>query len=53
MTVMQVTFRVARAASLLGVCVKTIHRWDKNQKIQCYRTLGGHRRITLEEIHCL
>ena len=41
---------IGEAAALLGVCTKTIRRWDTNGKIKCFRTLGGHRRITLIEI---
>ncbi|MFX1295543.1 MAG: helix-turn-helix domain-containing protein, partial [Promethearchaeota archaeon] len=41
------------AAFLLGVCPKTIRRWDAARKITCYRILGGHRRISLGEIERL
>ncbi|MFX0066478.1 MAG: recombinase family protein, partial [Candidatus Hermodarchaeota archaeon] len=34
----------------LGVCVTTLRRWDRDGKIQCYRTSGGHRRFALVEI---
>ncbi|MHA1927911.1 MAG: MerR family DNA-binding transcriptional regulator, partial [Candidatus Thorarchaeota archaeon] len=37
----------------LGVCSKTIRRWDKKGHIQCLRTPGGHRRITLSEVNRL
>jgi len=50
---MQVHLRVSQAANVLGVCVKTIHRWDLSNKIQCYRTPGGHRRIAVTEIRRL
>ncbi|MFV2014448.1 MAG: IS607 family transposase [Candidatus Heimdallarchaeota archaeon] len=43
-------FSVSQAGSLLGVCVTTIRRWDKNKQIRCIRTPGGHRRIHKEEI---
>ena len=46
----KVHLRVAQAANALGVCIRTIQRWDTNQKIQCYRTPGGHRRIAISEI---
>lgn len=42
--------RIGKAARFLGVCTKTIRRWDRAGKIQCTRTIGGHRRITLIEI---
>lgn len=35
---------------MLGVCRTTIRRWDAAGHIQCYRTPGGHRRISLIEI---
>ncbi len=38
------------AASLLGVCVKTLRRWDHDKKIYCIRTLGGHQRFPISEI---
>ena len=41
---------IGEAAILLGVCTKTIRRWDFFGKIRCFRTPGGHRRITLIEI---
>ena len=41
---------IGEAAILLGVCTKTIRRWDYFGKIRCFRTPGGHRRITLIEI---
>ncbi|MBD3405971.1 MAG: MerR family DNA-binding transcriptional regulator [Candidatus Lokiarchaeota archaeon] len=43
-------FSVSIAAARLGVCTKTIRRWDKQGLIECYRTLGNHRRIPLREI---
>ncbi|MHA2377765.1 MAG: MerR family transcriptional regulator [Candidatus Thorarchaeota archaeon] len=38
---------VSQVALRLGVCSKTIRRWDKRGVIQCFRTPGGHRRVTL------
>jgi len=43
-------YRIGEAAKRLGVCTKTIRRWDAAGKIQCHRTLGGHRRISRREI---
>ncbi|MHA1300101.1 MAG: IS607 family transposase [Candidatus Helarchaeota archaeon] len=43
-------FRISKAAQLIGVCSKTIRRWDARGKIECKRTLGGHRRISIFEI---
>jgi putative resolvase len=46
-------FRVSEAVAQLGVCVRTIQRWDAGGKINCHRTVGGHRRISLVEINRL
>jgi putative resolvase len=42
--------RISEAAQRLGVCPKTIRRWDATGKIHCIRTVGGHRRISILEI---
>ena len=41
---------IGEASKILGVCVKTLRRWDKDGKIHCYRTPGGHRRFAIIEI---
>ncbi|MGY5853920.1 MAG: IS607 family transposase [Candidatus Thorarchaeota archaeon] len=46
-------FSVSQAALRLGVCTKTIRRWDQRGLIHCHRTPGGHRRITISEINRL
>jgi putative resolvase len=46
-------FSVAQAARRLGVCTKTIRRWDTTGFIQCIRTPGNHRRISLTEVNRL
>lgn len=38
------------AKELLGVCTKTIQRWDKEGKIRCVRTPGNRRRVPESEI---
>ena len=43
-------YRISEAAEILGVCTKTIRRWDKSRLIICFRTIGGHRRISAAEI---
>lgn len=43
-------YSVSQAAFLLGVCPTTIRRWDRDGKIRCIRTPGGHRRIEEAEI---
>ncbi|MFX1297689.1 MAG: helix-turn-helix domain-containing protein [Promethearchaeota archaeon] len=42
--------RIGEAALVLGVCPKTIQRWDAAGKITYHRPRGGHRRISLLEI---
>ncbi len=44
-------YSIGIAATLLGVCVKTLRRWDKSKKIACFRTVGGHRRFSIKEIN--
>ncbi len=46
-------YSVSQTALRLGVCIKTLHRWDKAGKLSCSRTVGGHRRISLSEINRL
>jgi len=46
-------YSIGIAASILGVCIKTIRRWELKKKICCMRTLGGHRRISVDEIRRL
>ncbi|MHA1385960.1 MAG: MerR family transcriptional regulator, partial [Candidatus Helarchaeota archaeon] len=48
--VMEYYYRISKAAQLMGVCPKTIGRWDARGKLECKRTLGGHRRISIFEI---
>ncbi|NJS12981.1 MAG: IS607 family transposase [Microcoleus sp. CSU_2_2] len=38
------------AATLLGVTVKTLHRWEIDGKIKSTRTAGGHRRYDIAEL---
>ncbi|MGY5852863.1 MAG: IS607 family transposase [Candidatus Thorarchaeota archaeon] len=46
-------FSVSQAARRLGVCSKTIRRWDSQGFIHCHRTPGNHRRIPLAEVNRL
>ncbi|MHA1663600.1 MAG: IS607 family transposase [Candidatus Thorarchaeota archaeon] len=46
-------FSVSQAARRLGVCTKTIRRWNTNGFIHCLRTPGNHRRIPLTEVNRL
>jgi predicted site-specific integrase-resolvase len=43
--------KIGEASIELGVCTKTIRRWDKAGSIKCSRTIGNHRRIHIFEIH--
>ncbi|MBW1727578.1 MAG: recombinase family protein [Deltaproteobacteria bacterium] len=42
--------RIGRAAEELGVCPKTLRRWERAGKIRCVRTVGGHRRFSVLEV---
>ena len=46
-------FSVSQAARRLGVCTKTVRRWDTRSLIRCHRTCGGHRRVTVTEMNRL
>lgn len=50
---MTILVRIGIAASMLGVCTRTIRRWDAAGMITCTRTLGGHRRVSLAVIEGL
>lgn len=41
---------IAKASEMLGVTTKTLKIWTNEDKIKCYRTVGGHRRFKIEEI---
>ena len=43
-------YSIGTAALILGVCVKTVRRWHKVNKIHCIRTPGGHRRYSLRKV---
>lgn len=43
-------YSIGMAATILGVCVKTLRRWNAKGLITCYRTLGGHRRFPHDEL---
>ena len=40
----QTWLRTSQAAARLQVSAKTITRWANEGRLQCRRTLGGHRR---------
>ena len=39
-----------QASELLGVSVRTLHRWELDRKITSTRTQGGHRRYDITEL---
>lgn len=39
-----------RASKILGVHPVTLINWEKEGKISCMKTLGGHRRYKFDEI---
>ena len=41
---------LTQAAAELGITPQTIRNWDKKGIIKITRTLGGHRRVSTEEI---
>ena len=43
----------AEVAKLFRVDPKTVTRWAQSGKLQCVRTLGGHRRYLRREVEAL
>ncbi|MHA1611808.1 MAG: IS607 family transposase [Promethearchaeota archaeon] len=43
-------FSIGMAAMIIGVCTKTLRRWEKRGLITPKRTLGGHRRYTIADL---
>ena len=43
-------YSIGITALMLGVCIKTLRRWEKKRKITCVRTLGGHQRFPVQKI---
>jgi putative resolvase len=44
---------INQAATSLGVCNKTLRRWEEKGKIKPFRTIGNHRRYTIKMINIL
>lgn len=45
---------IGQAATVLGVSISTLRRWERDNKLlPTYRTCGGHRRYNLEDIEAL
>jgi putative resolvase len=39
-----------KASKILGVTTQTLRNWDNEGKLKVIRTMGGHRRIAMEEV---
>ncbi|MHA1313552.1 MAG: MerR family DNA-binding transcriptional regulator, partial [Candidatus Helarchaeota archaeon] len=47
-------FRIGEAASFLGVCTKTLRRWESSGRfLPTFRTAGGHRRYSRDALLAL
>lgn len=46
----QLVFTSSQAAHYLGVSLATIRRWTDARHISCYRTPGGQRRFTRDQL---
>ncbi len=45
--------RIGTAASILGVTVDTLRRWEKEGRITCQRSPGGQRTIAAKDLGAL
>ncbi|MBA7593031.1 hypothetical protein ES708_35241 [subsurface metagenome] len=43
-------FSIGMAAMVIGVCKKTLRRWEKRNLITPMRTPGGHRRYSMDDL---
>jgi excisionase family DNA binding protein len=50
LTELEPTLRTAEVARLLGVSPRAIRLWADAGRIECYRTLGGHRLFPASEV---
>jgi excisionase family DNA binding protein len=46
----QLVFTSSQAANYLGVSLATIRRWTDAGHVSCYRTPGGQRRFSREQL---
>lgn len=44
---------VGEAASLLGIAVETLRRWERDGRIEAIRTPRGHRRFRRSDVEAL
>lgn len=42
-------YKISEFAELLGVCTRTLRRWDEDGLLKAYRTSTGHRFYTEEQ----
>lgn len=45
--------RASEVAALIGVSSKTVSRWANAGRINCSKTLGGHRRFARKDVEKL
>lgn len=45
--------RIGQAATLLGVSVDTLRRWEEDGELRVHRSAGGQRRVPLTEVRRL
>lgn len=50
MTVKSNFVPISKAVAILGVSQSTLYRYEKAGLIKTYRTVGGHRRFSLDEL---
>ncbi len=43
-------FSTADIARLLNVDASTVKRWADSGRLECFRTIGGHRRFSVQQI---
>jgi excisionase family DNA binding protein len=43
-------YSTADIAHLLNVDASTVKRWADSGRLKCYRTVGGHRRFSMDQI---
>jgi excisionase family DNA binding protein len=43
-------YSTADIARLLSVDPSTVKRWADSGRLQCYKTVGGHRRFSLSQV---
>jgi excisionase family DNA binding protein len=51
---MQESVSIGRAATMLGVSISTLRRWlSEGRLIPAFRSLGGHRRYSMDQLLAL